>query len=257
MAEPIAGAFAKLERAQEHLTLLQRELLDFEERNTEYVLAEEVHSESGRKVLRAQHIPQAPSHLGLVFSDVVHNLRSALDYAVYRPTRTGQTQTAFPIYLVGKSKDKKKRTYAKVGIKLIEHLPAPAQKFIEFVQPYHRRSGRSQALLWRLQDLARAEKHHGVPFITRLGERRGSEIYASGGQEIPERVDGGPMYFDEGGIAAVLWSPLYPEIRLKPRFVLKVFLPVRRQSWDWELGALASGMYNHVTWILVSLKGML
>ena len=259
----MAGAFAKLEWAQKHLTCLQRELLAFEERN-DYVTQAETDPKTGREVLRALYIPPPPSDLALIFSDVVHNLEAALDYAVYRRPRRASKgrrkdpKTFFPIFPVRNTKVRGKPSYAKDGIKAIKHLSAPAQEFIEAIQPYHRYRGRRRhPILWELHQFARAEKHHGIPLVGRLGERRYSEIHTSRGEQIPERVDSGPVHFDQGDIAAVLWSPLHPEIRFKPHLILQVFLSVEWSRYRFELGSQTKAMHDHVAWVLGSLQRLL
>lgn len=256
MGRPIDNAFLKLDWAQEHLTLLHKEIGAFAETDPRSWTYREIDRETGRDVLRTGFIPRPPDRIGLIFQDVVHNARAALDYAVYRPAGRGEIRSEFPIYLIGRSRFRNKRTYSKDGIKGVQHLPRPAQEFIEEVQPYHRRTGQRRSILWRLQDLSRSEKHHGVPLIARGGEREYSEVFTSSSQDLPERMDSGIPWFDQGDVAAVLWSPQHPEIHFKPSLILKVFL-AEDGPRRWELGHLAQAMVNDTTRILAELRRLL
>lgn len=115
-ANPLGSALLKLQRAKEHLETLQAELHTLE-RSEAFVLEPEMDA-AGRQVHRAAYIAQPPARIALVFSDVVHNLRAALDYAVYKPG----TKSGFPIFAVGRSKVRNRPSYATLAIEAGEDL---------------------------------------------------------------------------------------------------------------------------------------
>lgn len=105
----------------------------------------------------------------LIYSDGVHQLRSALDNLVYLlwsshkglPTKPGDIRTiGFPIYSDATQ-------YANRGTSRTDGVSPKADSFIESVQPYHRRSGPEVDALWVLHQMSVLDKHH-APRVTAI-----------------------------------------------------------------------------------------
>ena len=193
-------------------------------------------------------------HISLVFADVIHNLRAALEYAVYSP---GKPASGFPIYRIGRSSRKgpgRPRTYAKDGVKDIQRLPPKAQEFIESIQPYHRHR-RDLGLLGPLQTLWTAEKHRTVPVLASSGVYLYGQDFPAGYDHLAEDADFSPPDLDEASIAAGWWKPLQIDDNLKPHPTIGVYVWVGRDRWD--AGALATALYGYVGWIIVRLHRLL
>lgn len=102
-ASSLAGAYAKLDRADEHFQSLEREIQAWVQ-NNEDAARGQLQLIDGQTfyVMEARTISTVPVHVGLVLGDAVHNLRAALDHAIWqvvtfhkgKPDRGNQ----FPIF---------------------------------------------------------------------------------------------------------------------------------------------------------------
>jgi len=84
-------------------------------------------------VARTWHVPD---HVALIAGDVLHNLRSALDYLVYALIRangkTPSTSAGFPIFDHEPVSQKEKNWFDEK----IKDIPDTAQDVIRFLKPY-------------------------------------------------------------------------------------------------------------------------
>ena len=97
----VSGVHAKLDRAEEHLRALERDIRAFLEGKPCAVI-HEWDPDSLTSVTTARINREPPTHMALVAGDCVHNLRSALDYLinslVVSAGNEPNDRTAFPIF---------------------------------------------------------------------------------------------------------------------------------------------------------------
>jgi hypothetical protein len=164
LAIDLSGVRAKIERAHDHRIDLQgitTPLSLGDGAETEFIrLSAKLDTESGYHDFRIAAIPEAwRPRIGAVLGDVVHNLRSALDYlffelcchylgAVKTERLGGQVQ--FPI------EDMNQRLANKRGH--FQDIPSAQWSVIEAAQPYHAPEPASVALR-ALRELSNRDKH--------------------------------------------------------------------------------------------------
>ena len=173
---PLDGPRLKLQRAEEHLDALDREM-DVFTKSDPYSVTLEGQDQQGRYVFRFDVRQQPPEHIGLTYGDAVTNMRAALDYIMWqlalreRDGKRPPRNTAFPIYLERKDfKAMRKRRNNP-----LMHIGEPARKVIEGFQPYHGSEGHDvYKLLW-LNDLAIADKHQVLSVVIARGGVRGDD----------------------------------------------------------------------------------
>ena len=127
---------------------------------------EERDPETGDTVIYTEPRP-TPDGVGLIASDCVHNLRSALDQLVYSlswthtagPMRhTTVTGSEFPIY-------GPRAPYPTEIAKRIGWVHPDAQAVIKRLQPHHRGNAYASDELWILDQLWNIDKHRRLPFM--------------------------------------------------------------------------------------------
>ncbi|MDO8531095.1 MAG: hypothetical protein Q7T26_02850 [Dehalococcoidia bacterium] len=194
---PIVTAFDvanfKLNWALHHLSLLDDTLSKFRQarQQTKWRIDE---TDERFYVLREKAITIETERLGLIAGDVIHNIRSSLDYIAvglddpirYHPLplkgkcRTKRPKPAFPI-----------SNQAEYVGKVIQCMPPLAQDIIKSLQIYDPRSGSIGKLLWTLNDAWNADKHRGIISVLRMRESfpimQGIE-YLSEDDEIVVRI---------------------------------------------------------------------
>jgi len=130
------SARLKLDRAEEHIKALEREVGEFFDTQP-YSTDTEFESDGTEFVIKARLIQRPPKRLGLLIGDAIHNLRGCLDHLVFelagRPTDEAiAPHIEFPIFV--------DRTKYKFGHeKRLCGVPDDAKAIIERLQPYHRR----------------------------------------------------------------------------------------------------------------------
>jgi hypothetical protein len=99
-SDPFAGARARLDRASQQIGALDAELREFSERAQS--VREVFDLEAGRKRLEYVATEEFPSSWWAIVGEIVYDLRSALDHAVYELTCLEHDgplgQTGFPIF---------------------------------------------------------------------------------------------------------------------------------------------------------------
>lgn len=169
MAHAFDGAWAKLERAREHIATLNEEIL---ESLKDYQGGLEVHVDEAFPRYRFWVDPvqiDASTHTTLVAGDAVHNIRAALDYAVCEVSAAARSseptqRNAFPIH------DEEERFERSVrDVKPAERSPlfgldpnGHAWAIIEEAQPYKNPLGVKEDMLWRLSFLSNRDKHRAL-----------------------------------------------------------------------------------------------
>ena len=137
MAHPLDGPRLKLARAREHLDALDREVRAFSD-SKPYELISESDAETGDYVYRL-HLkwPEAkpPDHLSLIAGDIVHNLRTALDYVVWQLAELGQGANFTLQFPLVENPDQEK--YRDTETSVLAPLLARHRTMIKALQPYH------------------------------------------------------------------------------------------------------------------------
>lgn len=160
----LSASHAKIDRAFEHLEVLEREIPGSVPKEGAYLIRfSEVDQQTGWcDVILVPNHPEKP-RLGVVFGDVMHNLRCALDYIVTGLADASRTQLAkkhqFPVFLdPGRYRDHVGTDQAaKPGGPLdgITHGLAEVGRF----QPYHCQPDPRADLLWNVYRFSNADKH--------------------------------------------------------------------------------------------------
>lgn len=83
MADPLASARKKLERAEHHLVTLREAEDRFLKTEPYEVVRAEVEANGLEHVYRLEVRTEPPPELALILGDAIHNVRSALDHIVY------------------------------------------------------------------------------------------------------------------------------------------------------------------------------
>ncbi|MGH2731720.1 MAG: hypothetical protein ACRDJG_02040 [Actinomycetota bacterium] len=100
MIDPLCGVWGKVERAQEHRDALGAVFDSWLDRSP-YGVAGELDPETGWFVMTLREFEPPPLQLGLIFGDMVSNLRAALDHLVWQLVLVNgmvpTSQTGFPI----------------------------------------------------------------------------------------------------------------------------------------------------------------
>jgi hypothetical protein len=166
MTHPLDGAFAKLERATELLNTLQVAALRYLDPIPWDLLGEVLH-EPDRYVVTVGVKKAPPPRLGAIFGDLIHNLRSSLDYLVYELVRLNhqepQNKTGFPIY-----KDRPTGTFSNASRDALRGVADEPIALIEKLQPYNRSDLQRTALII-VREFSNRDKHRNiVPFIAAM-----------------------------------------------------------------------------------------
>lgn len=197
----------KLERAEQHLRSLQKEVHDWLQKDP-YTLVHEFDSQVGKNVLRVEDTETPPADFALILGDCLHNLRSALDNLVYElivachgdpPPAELVKRSEFPIFgdKVMNAGERKKK---------IGGIDPGAQAEIEGLQPHNRGQNYESDPLWRLHQLSNVDKHrlpHFVLFKPIAAAYHSSSFGVIGPQNIEWRY--GPI--EDGAIVALYDRP--------------------------------------------------
>jgi hypothetical protein len=209
----------KVGRAREHIETVKQ--LAQEWLGTDaYTIMRQVDPETGHTVCKARIQSAPPIEIGLVVGDAVHNLRSALDHAVYTLAESHhgplpievQESLMFPI--VGNQNRKGQPANGAsifrdhIGrMKLSDLLPVNVLAYIESIQPYHwEGDGFRHHWLWRVHDLDRIDKHRRIyvttawialPYVTFPGDP--TQIDIRWGRSANSPVDDGDVLLTFSG----------------------------------------------------------
>ena len=161
-ASSLAGAYAKLDRADEHFKALEAELQTFVQGNVDAARGK-LQNVDGETfyVMEAHEIRPVPLPVGVILGDAIHNLRSALDHTLCQlvALHGGEADTGnqFPIFTYVPTKKWALDKWAKN----IRGVTGPDLALIEHVQP-HTRDDPTTHPLAVLQDVSNADKHRLV-----------------------------------------------------------------------------------------------
>jgi len=161
---PLDGPRRKLDRAAEHIQTLNDAVRRFYDSEPLH-RSGQFNAEQTAYIYRFE-VDAIPIYIGIVASDVLHNLRSALDHITWQlalitahaENRVPYRLTAFPIFL--KDDDLARREIKR----LLQDVPNDARDIIESLQPYNTpQSFRPEVNgLWLLHQLSNADKHQVI-----------------------------------------------------------------------------------------------
>jgi hypothetical protein len=162
MDHPLDDSYLKVRRAQRQVETLYAEMLTFGRENPLQMslgLAS-----NGEMIARIPEPPRWPPEWAVVAGEIAHNLRSALDYAVFQLARSPeQGRTSFPIspskkrYLKTRAQGKRKKSYRDASLDGVDPKWAT---WIDRLQPFESPNPNASAQeLLILSDLSNRDKH--------------------------------------------------------------------------------------------------
>lgn len=156
--QSLRHAELKTARALEHLEALKVELKRFYD-SSPYTITRSDNVESGRHLVRLQ-MRDVSDRTAILAGDFVHNLRCALDHAVFSlaihaTKAVPKKRLQWPVLETPNDKTLKQQT---------EGVPAEAVAIVESLQPYHEGAGDAfkRSPLWQLHKLDIIDKHRRV-----------------------------------------------------------------------------------------------
>jgi hypothetical protein len=158
----LGGARAKLARAKEHFTVLEKRIQEFLATDPYRVVITADPAKGIYLVKIHEPKPLPAEEFSVIIGDCVHNMRSALDFVAWElaGSRPKDTQTMFPIFIdPGGFKKSRGRRLGNVSVE--------AQNVIESMQPY-RLSEPKQTALWAIETLDAADKHRLLTVTTAI-----------------------------------------------------------------------------------------
>ena len=173
--QAIVGIRRKLARAYSQLEYIQAQMDAYWKRKP--VAAVSRFNEDATEYSSYLRIIEPPPiEWAVVFGEAVHNMRSALDHAIYQLTiaHSGKIlpMTGFPIFI---EMDRffgcgGERQYKRSGIYQIRGLLPDAQTVIEGLQPYNN-ADPEHTVLWSLQEAWNKDKHRIIQLMTAVSKR--------------------------------------------------------------------------------------
>jgi hypothetical protein len=170
---PLDGVRAKIERAEEHIKNLDREISAFlSQKPPPYEIVGEHQNEGRDYAYVVKKVPIVPLRFAVMVGDVIHNLRSSLDHTLYAlviknggiPTN----QTQFPICT---TVEKFEQACSRGRIKGVSAL---AEKIIRLAQPYNSATP-DDTFIAALDDLSVLDKHR-LPIVIASAATLGHQI---------------------------------------------------------------------------------
>lgn len=164
----LKGSFAKLARAKEHIEALAAAEYEYFGQTKEtrpFEVDHHFNPETNVYSFVGRITREPPARMGAIIGDIVHNLRSALDYLVWElvsaqsgdPERLGKPYPQFPIYTDPTKWDPAGKKSVMRGVS-----PAAAEK-LKAVQPFNPiPTILGQHPLLRLHDLWNRDKHRTI-----------------------------------------------------------------------------------------------
>jgi len=133
MAASLDGVRAKLDRAYEHLEVLDREAAEWFETQP-YEIVSRFDTQTSEQVFRINIKADPPARLGVILGDFVQNLRASLDHLVWQLVilngRMPNRDVSFPIWrTAGEAAGK--------GEQRLGRLRSDHRAAVELLQPHH------------------------------------------------------------------------------------------------------------------------
>lgn len=169
MSERLNGVRFKIERAKQHLHDLDAAVAKFTAPHPFRIDMNEIDNRTGERIARVVVKRQPPPILALIVGDLVHSLRTALDYAAWQLVDSNDGRpgrhTQYPISLT-------EEDFEKSGRRQLRGAAESAIRAVSLNQPFRIATPKKHPL-WVLSDLDNRDKHRllhvvgGV--ITRAG----------------------------------------------------------------------------------------
>src|SRR5579871_98760 len=151
MPKPFHDARLKIERAKHHINDLDRRMRKFADADDAYSIYVEHDAKAGCDVIKVIAMKAVPEEFALIIGDALHNLRTALDFAMNDIVSKGTKYTKFPVY------ETRNTLEGAVNGGLKHNAPEHIIKFIvDTVQPY---KGGDGDAIWSLHGLDIEDKH--------------------------------------------------------------------------------------------------
>lgn len=157
--EPMTGPLRRINRAKEHLDVLNSEIAAFIA-SRPYRCSIKIDPQDGKYVLFPYLREPFPPAWGLLVGEVAHGLRSALDNIAWAIAIKPTKETVFPIYFEDTSGFKNKLKQLREGFRTD----------VKAAQPYNAPNGEERSHpLWVLSIVDNIDKHRViVPGVTRI-----------------------------------------------------------------------------------------
>jgi hypothetical protein len=187
MPDPFASSRRKITRAKKHLADLNREIEILFARPDMYQPFIEAHPEKpGWTVLKARFIEDLPQEFEEIVGDVIGNLRSALDHAVYAVALTFAVSNDLPKPKIETACFPFARDAAHFENALkgrCASVPPEMYSVFRASKPY----GGGNALLWALNTVRGTDEHATLVPAANAAFIGGMEIHGAGGWTMPYR----------------------------------------------------------------------
>ena len=159
MTDALLGALARISRADEHLASLNQAMDEWVDHLTSQTSSEANPDRTEFKIFAGLSTVPDVVRWALLIGDCVHNLRSALDHAVYECSGpTPPFNCEFPIFLDRTALDRPERDKGSYLFKIRGITNENVRSIIEAAQPFSRGDGPEHPL-WVLHQLDIQDKH--------------------------------------------------------------------------------------------------
>ncbi len=266
MASPLESASLKLVRAGKHLESLKYEVERFKNSHP-YRIVTDVDLEAGERFAYAV-MERNPDHeLSLILGDLVHNLRGALDHAVFELSQLLQGRhltdkeaqsVEFPIWVDPGHLWPGKKTGARPYPPGVCFLSKRLQKWIGLEQPYKgpdetTRLNHPLAVLYAINN---ADKHRELLLVGTLPP----QMLVGASREAVNSVHATPAVVENGSEVVRVPLELDPTEHLSAFVIVEVALqgggPIRNPiATSSPLEGLADSMYQSVAYVLRNTLG--
>ena len=228
--DAVRGIRRKIAHAQEQLEFLEVDIQRFWDRQS-IVLVGDFDPASLKVTVRLRIIEPMPVEWPIIFGEVVHNLRSALDHCVYQLTisHSGKPlkMSGFPIlldkaafFMCGKSNGLSERS----GLYQIRGVSPVAQTFIEGLQPYNH--GDRKSVLWNLHRAWNQDKHRLINLMAAVP--KSASVTVDPPVDHALKMFAGPKE-DGAVVAEVTFVPGGPIVEVGGEITFQV---VDKDGWD-------------------------
>lgn len=204
----LAGAVAKLDRAEEHLATLDASLTVWRGANRNpFTNAQNPDKTEIRHYLNFD-VPPDLVRWGVLAGDCVHNLRSALDHLAWEASTIKDGSVEFPVF---KDRDKFLSTERGGGLHKIRGIErAEAREIIKRYQPWGNPNGFDQDSLWLIHEFDRMDKHQVLTPVGILLREMNLDMvieYAEGGIVGVPVISGESFQLKQGAEAFTMHFP--------------------------------------------------
>lgn len=168
MVASLDGCWAKLDRAKEQIDVLNQELREYVESKPYGISDEPEHWPGDRFVWRFRDVTEPPIRFGVMFGEIVHNLRSTLDHLIYQLVRLNRKKpypgNSFPVHdlRLPDPLTAKRGCWVCQAPSQLQGVRKDHRAVVEAVQPYKRRHRASHHPLRVLTELWNIDKHRIV-----------------------------------------------------------------------------------------------